>query len=93
MLKFQFPSNGKARVNWATPSNGFGRCIVSIPFKRESTCEHGKIGAYLAAFDDEFQFPSNGKARVNIKEFVDINRTPQFQFPSNGKARVNMTAI
>ena len=38
ILEFQFPSNGKARVN-------FQRCrndtpySVSIPFKRESTCE------------------------------------------------------
>ena len=39
-LLFQFPSNGKARVNpdrtWGA---GWVEILVSIPFKRESTCE------------------------------------------------------
>ena len=40
------------------------RTFVSIPFKRESTCEREDL-EYLEPEPDMFQFPSNGKARVN----------------------------
>ena len=36
---FQFPSNGKARVNWCLNGTSVLTSIVSIPFKREGTCE------------------------------------------------------
>ena len=55
MIWFQFPSNGKARVNdiyadpmgWAT--------AVSIPFKREGTCE--RILKGLPSSDDRVSIP------------------------------------
>ena len=89
---FQFPSNGKARVNKIGKPSRFtvSRTNVSIPFKRESTCE--LFGAPKVAVDIiKFQFPSNGKARVNeeLTASGDNGRYIQFQFPSNGKARVN----
>ena len=40
---------------------------VSIPFKRESTCE--RVGTPKTCQTHLwFQFPSNGKARVNVEE-------------------------
>ena len=36
---FQFPSNGKARVNQYTEDTYSSHYSVSIPFKREGTCE------------------------------------------------------
>ena len=36
---FQFPSNGKAHVNSVTVSDDDEVTFVSIPFKREGTCE------------------------------------------------------
>ena len=36
---FQFPSNGKARVNSTAHSMKWLSIYVSIPFKREGTCE------------------------------------------------------
>ena len=86
---FQFPSNGKARVNMQNECDGgLQGGPVSIPFKRESTCEHKwkSFGFGLLGF----QFPSNGKARVNIQMFREKDVPREFQFPSNGKARVNM---
>ena len=42
---FQFPSNGKARVNLLPKGNTVcGERVVSIPFKRESTCEQNRTG-------------------------------------------------
>ena len=65
------------------------RLFVSIPFKRESTCE--QIEDYITGvdWDDLFQFPSNGKARVNKIRTLNMTLITLFQFPSNGKARVN----
>ena len=41
---FQFPSNGKARVNSCCNNRQvFHRRRVSIPFKREGTCEQRKL--------------------------------------------------
>ena len=67
---FQFPSNGKARVNWqGTTILGELKRKVSIPFKRESTCEQTtkeKLRRSSIMRLAWFQFPSNGKARVNF---------------------------
>ena len=61
---------------------------VSIPIKRERTCEQ-ESGWETGRFV-EFQFPSNGKARVNLLENDEFHKVVRlFQFPSNGKARVN----
>ena len=64
---------------------------VSIPFKRESTCEQECRTAEDCTGRHSFQFPSNGKARVNLQGMLTEteNLTFLFQFPSNGKARVN----
>ena len=62
---------------------------VSIPFKREGTCEH-RVDVLVDKPKQEFQFPSNGKARVNAFYSNNIPiKGEEFQFPSNGKARVN----
>ena len=89
---FQFPSNGKARVNagFKCRKKSF-RVNVSIPFKREGTCELlGTEEVLEVKGVEKFQFPSNGKARVNaaLRQTVTIS-IDEFQFPSNGKARVN----
>ena len=62
---------------------------VSIPFKREGTCELRNPNE-VDPITPVFQFPSNGKARVNIsgRSGWETGRFV-FQFPSNGKARVN----
>ena len=63
---------------------------VSIPFKRESTCEQMLIAIGFKFDTYLFQFPSNGKARVNFIVRTRLKSQPiLFQFPSNGKARVN----
>ena len=65
--EFQFPSNGKAHVNrLATERKGCGE-RVSIPFKREGTCEPKQALSPSHSWG-EFQFPSNGKAHVNTAE-------------------------
>ena len=78
----------------AQPETPFTKvaAIVSIPFKRESTCAHNIPGqVILALSDSQFQFPSNGKAHVHkIKLFLGSVETIAFQFPSNGKAHVHM---
>ena len=38
ILLFQFPSNGKAHVHSINSHVDFADDLVSIPFKRESTC-------------------------------------------------------
>ena len=66
--KFQFPSNGKARVNLWFTVRWQQTCpakAVSIPFKRESTCERKNENLIKPYQVRWFQFPSNGKARVN----------------------------
>ena len=89
-LKFQFPSNGKARVNHTVSVLDRYNAVVSIPFKREGTCEP-LLSLSWILLPVSFQFPSNGKARVNFRTFLfDKNvGSEKFQFPSNGKARVN----
>ena len=92
LYKFQFPSNGKARVNFFNMRKPTStRYPVSIPFKREGTCEPpAEKGPISTKPVDLFQFPSNGKARVNrFKVVPSVKRHSMFQFPSNGKARVN----
>ena len=42
-----------------------GRYAVSIPFKREGTCELYSPRIYRG-IPKKFQFPSNGKARANV---------------------------
>ena len=39
---------------------------VSIPFKREGTCEPDKHGNEVRIRPIKFQFPSNGKAHANL---------------------------
>ena len=64
VVKFQFPSNGKAHSNSYREREKNSKRIVSIPFKREGTCEHdvAAIEKWIVA---QFQFPSNGKAHAN----------------------------
>ena len=64
---FQFPSNGKAYLNFRFPNSRlYFNPRVSIPFKRESISELGKKA--IEARTELFQFPSNGKAYLNFAE-------------------------
>ena len=111
---FQFPSNGKARVNeiraqlrqiWAKSFNSLqtGRhvwtdfletnnhnTLVSIPFKREGTCELAKKDKGLNGVE-KFQFPSNGKARVN-HQTKETKGTTKYRFNSLQTGRHVWTA-
>ena len=88
---FQFPPNGKVRVNHNR--KGMGEIMafvrVSIPSKREGTCEQRQI--FDARQHTEFQFPPNGKVRVNSVLITRLKfwHVRKFQFPPNGKVRVN----
>ena len=102
LAEFQFPSNGKAYVNYvvlrANPSNVINP-EVSIPFKRESI-ESEQLedtdGKLKPPILKKFQFPSNGKAYVNScyktgsPASANSRSGIEFQFPSNGKAYVNI---
>ena len=44
--------------------------IVSIPFKRESTCAQEGLNLENDVWGYRFQFPSNGKAHVHIPDDV-----------------------
>ena len=76
-MKFQFPSNGKARVNSLVRASKVGTSVVSIPFKREGTCERGGPKAH-GSIIGLFQFPSNGKARVNRTKEINAPKIAEF---------------
>ena len=86
--EFQFPSNGKARVNFI-PSLHSPPLQVSIPFKREGTGEPGlrsRKGTKRLLVSIPFKREGTGEP---VKPFYYPTPTFLFQFPSNGKARVN----
>ena len=91
-LKFQFPSNGKARVNgdislrhvspatlFQFPSNGKARV------NSESSIVGTKGVAYVS-----IPFKREGTGEPWGAGYFDLaTEVIKFQFPSNGKARVN----
>ena len=88
-MVFQFPPNGKARVNSRWNKQAVLRTTVSIPSEREGTCEPA-VACDLEPNSNKFRFPPNGKARVNVlKNTQSVPTSCQFRFPPNGKARVN----
>ena len=86
---FQFPSNGKARVNNNRSGRTCSRNFVSIPFKREGTCEqHHATAAKNIYAVASIPFKREGTCEQVIAEEETDDGTV-FQFPSNGKAHVN----
>ena len=87
VIKFQFPSNGKAYPKALIAGEVFGwRLRVSIPFKRESVSK----GTFLATIVAGIKGVSIPFKRESVSKGQSIRRTPRFsslfQFPSNGKA-------
>ena len=60
-LMFQFPSNGKAYLNWNTHPMDLIGVIVSIPFKRESISEQGLGNEYIKVVVNGFNSLQTGK--------------------------------
>ena len=86
---FQFPSNGKARVNLYQRHRGVPSGKFQFPSNGKARVNEKK-SARSCSIWLVFQFPSNGKARVNIFYCLTVScDSGVFQFPSNGKARVN----
>ena len=85
---FQFPSNGKAHVHGVfsySPEYAFR--LVSIPFKRESTCA---LFIFFASGRDRegvsIPFKRESTCARGSKMFRPGMSITVFQFPSNGKA-------
>ena len=86
---FQFPSNGKARVNSQYLEEGVESIrVVSIPFKRESTCEPDPSRQTSTQRLVSIPFKRESTCELSKRQHK-LSLKPQFQFPSNGKARVN----
>ena len=88
--KFQFPSNGKARVNFSRQREVSMNMNVSIPFKREGTCElvNARRTHTTGPRFVSIPFKREGTCEQG-KAILTVRTRDWFQFPSNGKARVN----
>ena len=64
---FPFPPNGKVRVNSVDRIKRLKAFYVSIPSKREGTCELYDIDIEPETAKYVFPFPPNGKVRVNLE--------------------------
>ena len=71
-----------------TTARGMGK-FVSIPSKREGTCEHDAIVKDAAARLD-VSIPSKREGTCELATCYDAIEAYKFQFPPNGKARVNL---
>ena len=93
-ITFQFPSNGKAHVH--RDMDGYdvviGDVLVSIPFKRESTCALKHIDLE-ATFVYGFNSLQTGKHMCTDVWNGFFPLSKEFQFPSNGKAHVHTSGI
>ena len=88
---FQFPSNGKAYLNFELRKRRRTLKLVSIPFKRESVSEPGLTTLTVLMRHLSFNSLQTGKRIWTlIRRFGSILiHLYVFQFPSNGKAYLN----
>ena len=87
MLRFQFPSNGKAYMHRASHSHFYvGTRPVSIPFKREGIYAR-KIPRWNPSRLILFQFPSNGKAYMHEiqREAKKVHKQVRFNSLQTGR--------
>ena len=85
-IRFQFPSNGKAYLNWgrqtSRPDSGKR---VSIPFKRESVSEPGDIPSQGHWHVSGFNSLQTGKRIWTEKEMLDLRLRQGFNSLQTGK--------
>ena len=89
--EFQFPPNGKVRVNGVREFRTATPATVSIPSKREGTCELARLRQGLLDGTICVSIPSKREGTCELRNDTReqlIMRT-MFQFPPNGKVRVN----
>ena len=67
--------------------------MVSIPFKREGTCEHPRPPDDQGWVLEQVSIPFKREGTCEHVRYGNIKQNPKakFQFPSNGKARVNLS--
>ena len=90
-VRFQFPSNGKAYLNFIVDLRERNRMLcVSIPFKRESVSEQVQRGLGGQSCWELVSIPFKRESVSEHTPNGDFARGQRrFQFPSNGKAYLN----
>ena len=88
-FQFQFPSNGKAHLNFVLFCYvGDFIFLFQFPSNGKAHLNNPELAPDIE-ISRGFQFPSNGKAHLNNYLLDDGGAGCRFQFPSNGKAHLN----